>query len=94
MPEVLQGFRSERDFDQARKTLDSFALIELGGVDIAVQSAKNFRFLQGLGLTVHRWIGTLIATRCIESGYALLQADRDFDPFEANLGLKVAYSET
>jgi hypothetical protein len=27
--------------------------------------------------------------RCIESGYELLHADRDFDPFEQHLGLRV-----
>jgi predicted nucleic acid-binding protein len=93
LTEVLQGFRTERDFNQARKTLDTFAAIELGGLDIAVQAAKNFRALRGLGITVRRTIDTIIATRCIESGFSLLYADRDFEPFATHLGLKVAYSE-
>jgi predicted nucleic acid-binding protein len=93
MTEVLQGFRSERDFNQARKTLDTFEFVELGGIDIAVQAAKNFRALQSLGFTVRRTIDTIIATKCIEAGYTLLHADRDFEPFRAHLGLKVAYSE-
>ena len=41
--EVLQGFRSEREFDQARKTLDVFEFVELGGLSIAVKAARNFR---------------------------------------------------
>jgi predicted nucleic acid-binding protein len=32
----------------------------------------------------------LIATFVIERGFALLHGDRDFDPFEAHLGLRVA----
>ncbi len=35
---------------------------------------------------------TRIATRCIESDYALLYSDCDFDPFVAHLGLSSAMS--
>jgi predicted nucleic acid-binding protein len=31
----------------------------------------------------------IIATYCIERGHVLLHEDRDFDPFERHLGLKV-----
>ena len=93
MTEVLQGFRTERDFNQGRRTLDTFLFVELGGFDIAVQAAKNFRALRVLGFSVRRTIDTIIATWCIENGLSLLHADRDFEPFVAHLGLKVAYSE-
>ena len=92
MTEVLQGFRAERDFTQARKTLETFEFVELCGADVSVKAAKNFRALQALGFTVRRTIDTIIATQCIESGYALLHADRDFEPFHAHLGLRLAYS--
>jgi len=42
-----------------------------------------------LGVTVRKTIDTVIATRCIESGYELLHNDRDFDPFAKYLGLRV-----
>ena len=93
LTEVLQGFRTERDFDLARRTLGNFELVELVGADIALQAAKNFRILRGLGVTVRKTIDTVIATKCIEAGYPLLYSDRDFDPFAAHLGLQVAYSE-
>ncbi|WP_310388217.1 hypothetical protein [Roseateles sp.] len=93
MTEVLQGFRVERDFNQACKALDTFEFVELGGFDVAVKAAKDFWALQALGFTVCRTIDTFIATKCIEAGYALLHADRDFHPFRAHLGLRVAYSE-
>lgn len=93
LTEVLQGFRLERDFNQARKTLETFDFVELGGMEIALKAAKNFRTLQSLGFTIRKTIDTVIATKCIESGYTLLHADRDFHPFKAHLGLKVAYSE-
>jgi hypothetical protein len=89
LAEVLQGFDSERDFNDARKMLTSLMVVQLGGTEIAIQAAKNFRTLRRLGLTVRKTIDTVIATRCIESGYDLLHNDRDFDPFVERLGLRV-----
>ena len=53
------------------------------------KAAKNFRALRRLGVTVRKTIDTVIATRCIESGYELLHNDRDFDPFAKHLGMRV-----
>ena len=88
LAEVLQGFRAERDFNQAVKMLTSLIVVELGGQDIAIQAAKNFRILRSRGVTVRKTIDAIIATRCIESGYDLLHSDRDFDPFAKHLGLR------
>lgn len=89
LTEVLQGFVDERDFNDARKMLTSLIIVELGGREIAIQAAKNFRALRNLGVTVRKTIDTVIATRCIESRYDLLHSDRDFDPFAQHLGLRV-----
>jgi predicted nucleic acid-binding protein len=67
----------------------SLTIVELGGREIALQAAQNFRTLRKLGVTVRKTIDTMIATRCIESGYELLHDDRDFDPFVKHLGLRV-----
>ncbi len=90
LTEVLQGFDNERDFSEAGKMLTSLDVVELGGREIAIQAAKNFRVLRRLGVTVRKTIDTVIATRCIESGLDLLHNDRDFDPFAKHLGLRVA----
>jgi len=89
LTEVLQGFDKERDFNDVRKMLTSLTVVELGGQEIAIQAAKNFRALRRLGVTVRKTIDTIIATRCIEGGYDLLHNDRDFDPFAKHLGLRV-----
>ena len=89
LTEVLQGFNKARDFNDARKMLTSLIVVELGGQEIAIPAAKNVRRLRGLGVTVRKTIDTVIATRCIESGYELLHNDRDFDPFAKHLGLRV-----
>jgi predicted nucleic acid-binding protein len=88
LAEVLQGFDSERDFRQAHKLLISMAVVVLGGQDIAVQAAKNYRALRARGVAVRKTIDTIIATRCIESGYTLLHSDHDFEPFVKHLGLR------
>lgn len=88
LTEVLQGFTGERAFNQARKMLTELTVVELGGQEIAIQAARNFRSLRKLGITVRKTIDTVIATRCIESGYDLLHNDRDFDPFVKHLGLR------
>ena len=89
LTEVLQGFANERDFNQARKMLTSLTVVQLGGLEIAIQAARNFRALRVLGITVRKTIDTVIATWCIESKYDLLHNDRDFDPFAKHLGLRV-----
>jgi predicted nucleic acid-binding protein len=88
LTEVLQGFTKESDFRAAERMLTSLDIVELGGREIAIQAARNFRTLRRLGIAVRKTIDTLIATRCIESGYELLYDDRDFDPFVKHLGLR------
>ena len=89
LTEVLQGFAKERDFNEAKKLLMSLMVVELGGQEIAIQAARNFRTLRNLGVTVPKTIDTIIATRCIASGYDLLHNDRDFEQFATHLGLRV-----
>lgn len=90
LTEVLQGFRSQADFEQARTMLTSLEIIELGGKEIGIQAARNFRKLREKGVTVRKTIDTIIATRCIVDDHALLFSDRDFEPFVEHLGLKSA----
>ena len=92
--EVLLGFDSDRDFNRARKLLEALTIIDVGGRDIALKAAKNFRTLRSLGVTVRKTIDTVIATRCIEDGLDLLYSDRDFDPFVEHLGLRAVLAAT
>jgi predicted nucleic acid-binding protein len=94
LAEVLQGFTSERHFNEAKTLLSSLIIVDIGGIEIAVQAARNFRSLRALGVTVRKTIDTLIATRCIEGDHSLLHSDRDFDAFELHLGLRVVKRET
>jgi predicted nucleic acid-binding protein len=89
--EVLQGLRDEASFERIRLWLTMLPVLDTGGADLAVASARNYRFLRAKGITVRKTIDCLIATFCIRQGHWLLHNDRDFDPFEAHLGLRVIH---
>ena len=88
--EVLQGYRRQQDFEAARRALLSFPIYIIGGTEIALKSAENYRTLRRQGITVRKTIDCLIATFVIEQEFTLLRSDRDFDRFERHLGLQVA----
>lgn len=91
LTEVLQGFASDKGFNQAKRLLTVLPVKTLVGDKVAIQAAKNYRVLRAHGVTVRKTIGTLIATYCIESHTPLLYSDRDFDPFVEHLGLQSAW---
>ena len=88
--EILQGFRTDRDFVQARELLLSLTIVKLLNTSIALKSAANFRALRKKGVTVRKTIDTIIATYCIENRLALLYSDKDFQPFQEHLKLQSA----
>ena len=87
--EVLRGFRHERDYLAARKTLTALTVVEIGGEDNALQAAQHDRLLRAMGYTIRSAVDVLQATYCIEHDYALLHNDADFDVMEDLRGLKV-----
>jgi predicted nucleic acid-binding protein len=89
--EVLQGIRDSSRFEEVRAGLSRFEVFVMGGVDLAVASARNYRALRERGRTVRGTIDTLIATFCLLNEHALLHNDRDFDHFEQILGLQVIH---
>lgn len=90
LAEVLQGFNTDVAFNQARKLLTSLDVVDLGGQEMAIQAARNFRTLRLMGMTARKTIDTLVATACIEHDFTLLFSDRDFEPFVEHLGLRSA----
>ncbi len=92
--EVLQGFRADKDFRQARKLLLSLTVVNMLDTTIALKSAANFRTLRKKGITVRKTIDAIIATYCIENKLPLLHSDKDFQPFHNHLKLKNAVAGT
>jgi predicted nucleic acid-binding protein len=88
LTEVLQGFRSEKDFNTAKTFLDALPFRQMGGYPVAVESARNYRKLRKAGITVRKTIDVIIATFCIIEGLTLLHDDRDFDPIASRFPLR------
>lgn len=91
LAEVLQGFRHDPDFEKVRRTLGKFMQVSMVSPTLAVQSARNYRFLRQKGITVRKTIDSLIATYCIENDHQLLHNDSDFDGYEKYLVLRVVH---
>jgi predicted nucleic acid-binding protein len=85
--EVLQGLDDERAARRVEALLRRFQIVPMGGDVIAVAAARNFRSLRRRGITIHKTIGLLIGTWCIENRQPLLHNDSDFRPMARHLGL-------
>jgi len=89
LTEVLQGFQRDRDFKKAKELLLDFPLWEMLGQELAIKSASNYCYLRKKGVTVRKTIDVIIGTFCLHHHLSLLHDDRDFDPIEKYLKLKV-----
>lgn len=89
--EILQGVKNEEQATETRRELMKFEVMPMSGIDLAVAAAQNYRKLRAQGRTVRKTVDCLIATFCLLNGHALLHNDRDFDPFEEMLGLRVIH---
>ena len=89
--EVLQGISDERQFENTLTAMLKLTVYQTGGVEMATSAARNFQSLRKGGFTVRKTVDCWIATFCIMNGHTLLHNDRDFQPFEAVLGLKVLH---
>ena len=89
LTEVLQGFRSDKDFMIAKDLMSLLPWYNLCNPELAIQAAENFRLLRRNGITIGKTIDVIIATFCISKGIPLLHQDRDFQAFQQHLGLEV-----
>jgi predicted nucleic acid-binding protein len=92
--EILQGFRSDKDYRRAKTTLATLDQYEMFNRELALKCAENYRTLRKKGITIRRTTDVIIATFCIENELPLLFSDRDFVPFVGNLGLASVLGET
>ena len=77
LTEVLQGFRSEPDFERARALLVQLPVLTLD-IEGHASAARLFRRLRSKGVTVRGAIDCIIAQTCIAAGVELLSTDQDF----------------
>lgn len=87
LAEVLQGFRSDADYQTAKSLMSSLIIVEMLGEANAIQCAENYRALRKRGVTIRKTIDVFIGTYCIANRCPLLFQDKDFLPFVEHLGL-------
>ncbi len=85
--EILQGFRDDKEFVKAKKTLATLDQYELFRAHMIEKCADNYRFLRKKGLIVRKTIDLIIATFCVENKIQLLFSDKDYVPFVDFLNL-------
>lgn len=88
LTEVLQGFRHDKDYKNAKELMSILPCMEMGGCEVAVQSADNYRELRKKGVSLRKTIDVIIGTFCIKENIPLLHDDKDFEPLVKHLGLK------
>ena len=87
LTEVLQGFKSDEDYNTAKSLLTSLTVFDLLGETMALKSADNYRTLRKQGVTIRKTADVIIASFCIENNLPIIFADRDFIPFVRHLKL-------
>lgn len=88
LTEVLQGFRKDNEYNKAKEVMGILSCKQMGGYEIAIESAENYRKLRKKGITVRKTIDVIIGTFCINNNIPLLHDDKDFEPMMKYLGLK------
>jgi len=92
--EILQGFRTDKDYQRAKTTLGTLEQFEMFGHSMVIKCATNYRGLRKKGITIRRTTDVIIATFCIDNKIPLLFQDRDFIPFVEKLRLIPVLKET
>ncbi|WP_287232354.1 PIN domain nuclease [Microcystis sp. Msp_OC_L_20101000_S702] len=65
LTEVLQGFRSDKDYQIAYRLLTSLTIYDLLGLRMALKSADNYRQLRKKGITIRKTADVIVASFCI-----------------------------
>ena len=89
LTEVLQGFRKDRDYEAARRSLLRFPIARLRGTDSYLEAAQIYRRCRKQGITIRKTADCLIARTAIENDLFLLHQDGDFDRIASVCPLKI-----
>ncbi len=88
--EVLQGVKSERDFQTVKRYLDTQKFYGLKDEKESYAAAAQIhQKCRKKGITIYSTIDCLIAQTAIENNLFLLHNDSDFDRMHKVIGLKM-----
>ena len=94
LTEVLQGFREDRHYRQAKALFADLTLVDMLGSERAISAADKYRTLRRMGITVRKTIDVIIASYCIDEKVPLLFSDKDFHSLVETGGLRSALPTT
>jgi predicted nucleic acid-binding protein len=89
--ELMAGATTSRDRLLIERKVASYRVVDVAGDDRVRAAAEHYRFLRSLGVSIRKAVDVLIASFCITERAPLIHDDRDFDPFERHLGLRVLH---
>jgi predicted nucleic acid-binding protein len=88
--EILQGVRTEREFEQVKRYLDTQKFYGFPDEKASFAEAARIYFLcRKRGITISSTIDCLIARAAIENDIFLLHNDKDFDSIAKVVKLKI-----
>jgi predicted nucleic acid-binding protein len=88
LTEVLQGIRSDRDYERTIARLEPLLFLPMDR-ETFITAAQLYRNLRCRGLTVRKPVDCMIAAVAISHDVELLHNDRDFEPMQEHGGLRV-----
>ena len=76
--EVLQGIRSDKDYENVKDSLFAFSIPDWNPIEAAIAAAQLYRGLRKKGITIRKSNDCLIAAFAQRFDLAVLHSDRDF----------------
>jgi predicted nucleic acid-binding protein len=87
--EILQGIRSDDQFESILNLLDGFPVISFDSLQAAIGAARLYREQRKKGITIRKSNDCLIAYIAIQTKSKILAKDRDFELIAANSTLEL-----
>jgi predicted nucleic acid-binding protein len=88
LTEVLQGIRGKSEFRKTKELFKAMIFLPMP-YSVFLGAAEIYRTLRRKGITIRNSVDCMIASVAIENDMMLLHNDRDFEPIEKHLRLKV-----
>ena len=86
--EILQGVRTEQEFIQKQRVLQSYNLLKSDWDTTSTAAAKLYFNLRKKGITIRKSTDCLIAQVAIENDVLLVHIDSDFELIAQNSSLR------
>ena len=87
--EILQGIKSDSDYQKIKDSILSLQIISIDPIEAALGAAELYRSTRKKGLTIKKSMDCLIAYHAIYFKVTLLHKDSDFERIAEHSSLKI-----